>query len=130
MVGYLVGPLLHPEGTVGEGSARVPPAVSPPALLSLLEPRPTGSFQPLAHLIEGGAIDLATCIALTQNLQRIWLKRFVKSRRDRSVSASPAEPAARSPTEEHHDPYPKQGQQGPESKSPVHVNPLFVTFIH
>src|SRR5258708_19601390 len=115
MGGYLVGPLLHPEGTVGEGSARVPPAVSPPALLSLLEPRPTGSFQPLAHLIEGGAIDLATCIALTQNLQRIWLKRFVKSRRDRSVSASPAEPPARSPPQQHHDPHPQHSHHRPQS---------------
>src|SRR5258708_8660324 len=86
------------------------------------------ALQPLAHLIEGDAIDLAACIAPAQNLQRVWLKRFVKRRGDRPASASPAEPAARAPTEERHDPYPKQWQQGPESKSPVHVNPLFHLF--
>src|SRR5258708_13222646 len=86
------------------------------------------ALQPLAHLIEGDAIDLAACIAPAQNLQRVWLKRFVKRRGDRPASASPAEPAAPAPTQEPHAPHPKQCPQRAESKPPSHENTLFHLF--
>ncbi len=40
-----------------------------PRLAGMLRlPGPTGALEPLAHLLEGNGINLATCVALTQYL--------------------------------------------------------------
>src|SRR5881275_2498926 len=82
----------------------------------------TRTFQSFAHLIEGGAIDLAARIASAQDLQCVRFKRRVK----RSARVSPTEPAECTPAEERHDPYPEQWQQRPEFKSPMHIDPHFL----
>src|SRR5947209_5602884 len=89
---------------------------------------PPRTFQSFAHLLESCAIDLAACIAPAQDLQRVRLQRRVIMRGDRPAPVSPAEPAARTPAEEYNQPYPKQWQQRPESKSPKHIRPLFLSY--
>src|SRR5207248_1452343 len=94
---------------------------------------PTRTFQSLAHLIEGGAIDLTACIAAAQDFPCVRFKGHLLRRVKRRVPVSPAEPAARAPAEEYNHAYPEQWKQGPEAHSPVHMQSpslsLFVFFV-
>jgi hypothetical protein len=88
---------------------------------SSLITEPTRTFQSLAHLIEGCAIDLTTRIAPAQDFPCVRFKGHLPRRVERPVRVSPAEPAARAPAEEYNHAYPEQWKQGPEAHSPVHM---------
>lgn len=89
---------------------------------------PTRTFQSLSHLIEGCAIDLTARIAPAQDFPCVRFKGRLPRCVERPLPVSPAEPAARAPAEEYNHAYPEQWKKGPEAHSPVHIDPLFLSY--
>jgi len=82
-------------------------------LARLLLPRPIRVLEPLAHLLEGGRIVVASCVPLTQDLER----RRRTLRLIRTVGGSPpvaeSEPADQAPDGDRPDDDPEEPSQDP-----------------